>query len=366
MRTAQRVGTGEAFLPDVALLELITAYRREPSGRSRDRLQAAVMRKRGKGEGRIARRLGRAQSAVSCWLRRMAAEGIGGRHDRRSPGRPCRLSEGQRGEVRRDLLGEPTECGFERGTWTAGLLAAHILRKFGVRYGRDGALALAHRLGFSVRRARPVHHKTATAEGERRYVEETAEAVTRHARAGYGVVCVDASALENGSSHSRGLRAAGGAETVKVNFSKKTTKMIGAVGANSCHFHFCERAGSDDVIALLETLRRRHGRVFVILDNAKAHKSKAVREYPEGARGTVAPRYLPPYTPQHNPIEVLWREIKRAVAGRYFEGGFDQMRRSIIRMISGGEVCVPRLFGYMLDAIKKAEGDGASPAPDPR
>ena len=360
MRTAQRVGRAGAFLPGVTLPDLIMAYRREPSGKSRDRLQAAVMRKRGRSEGSIARRPGGAQSVVSCWLRRMAAEGIGGRHDRRSPGRPCRISGEQRGEVRRDLLREPAECGLERGTWTGGLLAAHILRKFGVRYGRDGALALAHRLDFSVRGARPVHHKTVTAEEERRYVGETIEAITRHARDGFEVACVDASALENGSSHARGLRAVGGTETARVNFSKKTLKMIGAVGAGSCHLHFCERAGSDDLVVLLETLRRHYGRVFAILDNARAHKPKRIREYLEAADGAVVLWYLPPYTPQHNPIEVLWREIKRAVAGRYFEGGFDQMRWSIIRMISGGEVRVPRLFGYMLEAAKKA-GDGAPP-----
>jgi len=204
------VGTAEAFLPDVTLLELITAYRREPSGRSRDRLQAAVMRKRGRSQGRIARRPGRAQGAVSCWLRRMAAEGIAGRHDRRSPGRPCRLSGEQGEEVRRDLLGEPADCGFERGTWTAGLLAAHILGRFGVRYGRDGAPALARRLGFSVRRAGPVHHRPPRQRRSAGTSGRRTEAITRHARAGYEVVCVDASALENGSSHSRGLRAAGG------------------------------------------------------------------------------------------------------------------------------------------------------------
>ncbi|MDE0091302.1 MAG: transposase, partial [Thaumarchaeota archaeon] len=136
----------------------------------------------------------------------------------------------------------------------------------------------------------------------------------------------------------RGLRAVGGTEAVRVNFSKKTMKMIGAVGADSCRLHFCERAGSDDLVALLETLRRRHGRVFVILDNARAHKSERIREYLEEADGTVVPWCLPPCTPRHNPVEVPWRETRRAVAGRYFGGGFDQTGWSIMRMISGGEV----------------------------
>ena len=122
--------------------------------------------------------------------------------------------------------------------------------------------------------------------------------------------------------------------------------MIGAVGADSRRLHFCERAGSDDLVALLETLRRHRGRVFVILDNAGARKSERIRECPEGAEGAVVPWCLPPCTPPHNPVEVTWRETRRAVAGRYFGGGFDQTGWSIIRMISGGEVCVPRLFGY--------------------
>ena len=116
-----------------------------------------------------------------------------------------------------------------------GLLTTHILKKFGVWYGRGGAPKLAHRLNFSVRRDRPVHHKTVTAEEERRYVGRRRSRTIGHTRAGFGAVCTDASALENGSSHARGLRAVGGTETVGVNFSKKTVKMTGAVGANSCH-----------------------------------------------------------------------------------------------------------------------------------
>ena len=78
------------------------------------------MRKRGRSEGRIARHLGRAQGVTSCWLRRMALEGTGGRHDRRSPGRPLQAPEGQRAEVRRDLPRESAECRLGRGTRIGG------------------------------------------------------------------------------------------------------------------------------------------------------------------------------------------------------------------------------------------------------
>ncbi len=60
--------------------------------------------------------------------------------------------------------------------------------------------------------------------------------------------------------------------------------------------------------------------------------------------------FLPPRTPQHNPIEVLWREIKRAIADVYF-GGIEQMRTAIIRMLRRGEVTTLSLFQYMLEAM---------------
>lgn len=70
-------------------------------------------------------------------------------------------------------------------------------------------------------------------------------------------------------------------------------------------------------------------------------------EYVRNTGGRVVLWFLPPRTPQHNPIEVLWREIKRAIADIYF-GGIDQMRTAIIRMLHRDEVAIVSLFRYML------------------
>ena len=145
----------------------------------------------------------------------------------------------------------------------------------------------------------PVHHKTITKEEARQYVKRTIEAIIRCVRNGFKVVCADASALENGSSDARGLRTVmGGKETVRVNFSKKTMKMMGAIGAGALYVHFCERASSDSLVALLDLIREIHDKVFVILDNARAHTSTTIREYLEGAGGRVVLWYLPPCTPR--------------------------------------------------------------------
>ena len=61
--------------------------RRELPGKSRDRLMAAVQRKKGKQVGEIARLLGRAQGTISNWLHRLQDEGGRGGAGRGGAGR---------------------------------------------------------------------------------------------------------------------------------------------------------------------------------------------------------------------------------------------------------------------------------------
>jgi transposase len=49
------------------------------------------------------------------------------------------------------------------------------------------------------------------------------------------------------------------------------------------------------------------GRI-VVMDNLSAHKTEKVRELVEGARGELL--YLPPYSPDLNPIEEAFSKIK--------------------------------------------------------
>ena len=51
---------------------------------------------------------------------------------------------------------------------------------------------------------------------------------------------------------------------------------------------------------------------WVILDNLATHKVVGVREAIEGAGARL--RYLPPYSPDFNPIENLWSKVKNILS----------------------------------------------------
>jgi transposase len=47
----------------------------------------------------------------------------------------------------------------------------------------------------------------------------------------------------------------------------------------------------------------------VVMDNLSSHKRPQVRRLIEAAGATVL--YLPPYSPDFNPIEMIWSKVKR-------------------------------------------------------
>ena len=84
---------------------------------------------------------------------------------------------------------------------------------------------------------------------------------------------------------------------------------------------FSQTRKSSDFIAFLEELMRRRyptQNVILILDNASFHKSVASR----AALALFAERlrtfFLPPYTPELNPIERYWRHLKQTALGNRF------------------------------------------------
>ena len=76
-----------------------------------------------------------------------------------------------------------------------------------------------------------------------------------------------------------------------------------------------DRGNSTTFIQFLHQLRAHSKKTIVIIvDNATLHKSKKVddflRRHPD-----VFILYLPPYSPEYNPVEIVWRILKAYVVG---------------------------------------------------
>ena len=69
-------------------------------------------------------------------------------------------------------------------------------------------------------------------------------------------------------------------------------------------------------------------------------------DYLAYVNGDIRLVFLPPYTPQLNPTEILWREIKRPLSCRYFELEED-LERAITEIVGGGELKDVKTMDYL-------------------
>jgi transposase len=75
--------------------------------------------------------------------------------------------------------------------------------------------------------------------------------------------------------------------------------------------------GSIDTAVIIECFDQLSAQIdkrsYVLLDNAPMHRSKAfIQHIPQWVRQGLMVKYLPPYAPALNLIEILWRFIKYA------------------------------------------------------
>lgn len=76
---------------------------------------------------------------------------------------------------------------------------------------------------------------------------------------------------------------------------------------------------TEDMCEFLEDVRRECGSdlpILMVLDNCPVHHAKAVAA--RASELDIRLVFLPPYSPQFNPIEFIWKTLKRTVSTTLF------------------------------------------------
>lgn len=83
----------------------------------------------------------------------------------------------------------------------------------------------------------------------------------------------------------------------------------------TCHVLLLPHVNGNWLQLYLQSLREVTGEdeLAVVMDNAPSHKNRAV-EWPVG----ITPLYLPPYSPELNPAEQVFRMLRQWLANRIF------------------------------------------------
>jgi transposase len=99
---------------------------------------------------------GNSPRTISNWIKKLNSSGdLESLRDEPRPGRPSRLSLGQKLELKEILQRQPEASGMTGNIWDGKTLSAYIERRYGIILKVRTCQTLFHQLGFSLQRARP-------------------------------------------------------------------------------------------------------------------------------------------------------------------------------------------------------------------
>jgi transposase len=271
----------------------------------------------------VAQMLGLGEQTVRDYLNRFLWQGVGSVVYKRPPGRPAKLTKTQRKDLAALIEAGPQAAGYPSGCWSATIIQDLIHRHFGVEYHPHYICTLLDNLGFSYQKARFVsaHLDEATRLAWRTHTWPT---VLRKARQRKALLLFgDEASFAQWGSLSYTWAPKGHQPEVPTSGIRKAYKVFGLIDYFSGRFFYKAQTGrfnSDSYAAFLrDVLTQTTQHIFVIQDGARYHTSKAMAQFFTAHAARVTQVQLPAYSPDFNPIEYLWKKVKKlATHLKYF------------------------------------------------
>lgn len=136
-------------------------------------------------------------------------------------------------------------------------------------------------------------------------------------QAGYEIFFLDESIFSLTSYLTKGWFYVGSRPTKKyVQTPYQRACVFGALNAKGAYTvtKISPKVNSRKYLSFLKRLCKHHPRLCIIVDNATWHTTKAVTKFLKAA--AIKCIRLPPYSPELNPIEQYWKNIKQWLATR--------------------------------------------------
>jgi transposase len=263
-------------------------------------------------------------NAVNRWIKRYREDGWAGLAERRRgrrPGDQAALTEHQQQEVIA-LVREatPDQLGLPEFLWTRDAVAELIGQRYGRWLARTTIGGYLRGWGFSPQRPqrRALEQNPAAV---RRWLEETYPAIRAQARQEGGVVLwLDELGVRSDAAAGRSWAPVGQTPVIKRTGKRFRVNMISAV-SNQGLLRFRLFVGSFNgpvFIDFLQRLLRDCGgrKVHLIVDGHPVHRSRLVSAWVGRHADRIELHFLPGYSPELNPVELLNHDVKANAAGR--------------------------------------------------
>ena len=246
--------------------------------------------------------------------------------------RKCYEAAGVSGLLKNNYLGsEPMLSCVEIKELTAHLevqtyltveaIVEYVKQTYDVHYSISGMRQLLHRLKFVYKKAKTIPDK-ANAELQKAYLEMLADVLKakgEHDAHYY----LDGVHPQHNTQLAYGWIKKGQDKVVKSNSGRQRININGALNADTLEvvIRTDDTINTQSTLKLFEALELKHPNaesIFITLDNAKYYKNGLVYEYLKTSK--IKLLFMPPYSPNLNLIERLWKFLRKTILyNKYYE-----------------------------------------------
>ena len=225
-------------------------------------------------------------------------------------------------------------------------ISNYIEETFNVCFSIPGLNKWLHQQGFSYKQPKGVPHKF-DEEKQAQFIKEY-EALKENV-GDEPIYFMDATHPSQATKVTCGWIKKGHDNSVETTGSRSRLNIIGALNLKEIGSAIIRRydtVNSEFIMEFLADVRAKNNnlRIHMILDGAAYHRSKVVKEHAELLN--IELHYLPPYSPNLNPIERLWKVMNEHARNNVYFATTKAFRESIDHFF---EVKLPEI-GYSLQS----------------
>jgi transposase len=314
------------------------------------RKRAVMSVQKGESPEVVARVLQVSRQAMYGWLARYRDGGWDNLDARKRGGRPPKLDASAMKWVYDTVtMKNPLQLKFPFALWTSKMIGQAISKYLGITLSKASVCRLLNQLGLTPQRPlwRAYQQNPESVEKwlseEYPRIKELAKAMK--ARIYFG----DEAGIR--SDHHAGTTwgVKGKTPVVTSTGSRFGLNMISAVAAKG-EFRFMVVNGRVNAPEFLEFIKRLvHNAdrpVFLIVDSHPVHRAKTIKAFAEENKDRFRLFHLPPYSPELNPDERVWNDLKNNAIGRKSIESKEQLHKNVIGFLRQLQCSPSRVRSY--------------------
>lgn len=299
------------------------------------RIRAVKAVQSGKHPEDVIKTLGFSRSCIYAWLAKYRNDGWDGLNARQSSGRPMKLNGPQIDWIYSAIVGgDPRQYRFEFALWTREIIQALIFKKFKIKLGLSSVTRLLKQLGLTCQR--PIFKAWQQNNQQvNNWLKKVFPKIKRRAKAEDAeIYFADEAGLRSDYHSGTTWSPKGETPVVEKTGARFSVNMISALSPRG-DFRFMVVEGTVNSGVFIQFLKRllqgrTKGKVFLVLDGHPTHRSKVVKNFVASLGGELELFYLPPYSPELNPDELVWNTLKNGIVGKATVSDKKELKSKVI------------------------------------